>query len=78
MHLDCGLVTDAVVSTGNEATLGDRGMERTYFDNQGTTGNSEQTQHILMFEKLLCVLIEQTCYDTSLRLFIIHALHVQK
>lgn len=28
MHLDCGFVTEAVVSTDNEATLGGRGMER--------------------------------------------------
>lgn len=38
MHLDCEFVTEAVVSTGNEATLGGRGMERAYFDSQGTIG----------------------------------------
>lgn len=36
MHLDCEFVTEAVVST--KASLGGRGMERAYFDSQGTTG----------------------------------------
>lgn len=63
MYLDCEFVPEAVVSPGDEAPRGGRGMERAYSCSQETTGPLIDSS--LKFETLLCVLIGQTYYDTA-------------